>query len=93
MLACEKWPRFPKETTCKRGKDASMATGWSNYQVTQGYMEWFYDIKFAVVSLIALGFAWYSISRVITALKTTPPQESPPRTGTDTGDEGPDQKG
>jgi hypothetical protein len=54
-----------------------MATGWSNYQVTQGYMEWFYDVKFAVVTLIALGFAWYSISRVIEALKSDPPRKTP----------------
>jgi hypothetical protein len=56
-----------------------MATGWSNYQVTQGYMEWFYDVKFAVVTIIALGFAWYSISRVIAALKAPPPGNRLPR--------------
>ena len=56
-----------------------MATGWSNYQVTQGYMEWFYDVKFAVVTLIALGFAWYSVSRVISALKSSPPGKAPGR--------------
>ena len=49
-----------------------MATGWSNYQVTQGYMEWFYDVKFVVVAVIALCFGWYSISRVISALKSDP---------------------
>ena len=54
-----------------------MATGWSNYQVTQGYMEWFYDVKFAAVALIALGFAWFSISRVLSALKGDPPQKAP----------------
>jgi hypothetical protein len=62
-----------------------MATGWSNYQVTQGYMEWFYDVKFAVVTLIALGFAWYSISRVLDALKGDAPRKTPrkPQTGDD----------
>jgi hypothetical protein len=66
-----------------------MATGWSNYQVTQGYMEWFYDVKFAVVSLIALGFAWYSISRMVTALKGTPPKEGPRRNSPEDEDAGP----
>jgi len=69
-----------------------MATGWSNYQVTQGYMEWFYDVKFAVVSLIALGFAWYSISRVIHAVKSTPPQKGSRPTGPEDGDDGPDSQ-
>jgi len=70
-----------------------MATGWSNYQVTQGYMEWFYDVKFAVVSLIALGFAWYSISRVITAVKGTPPRKDSRRSGPEDGDDGPGSLG
>lgn len=50
-----------------------MAAGWSNYQVTQGYMEWFYYVKFAVVSAIALAFSWFSLSRVIASLKGPPP--------------------
>lgn len=65
-----------------------MATGWSNYQETQGYMEWFYDVKFAVVTLIALGFAWYSISRVIAALKSTPPRKTPGPAGPKEGGDG-----
>ena len=58
-----------------------MATGWSNYQVTQGYMEWFYDVKFAVVTLIALGFGWYSISRVIASLKSGAPRKDSGKAG------------
>jgi hypothetical protein len=65
-----------------------MATGWSNYQVTQGYMEWFYEVKFAVVTLIALGFAWYSISRVLTALKGAPPRKTTGSSGPGKGDQG-----
>jgi hypothetical protein len=67
-----------------------MATGWSNYQVTQGYMEWFYDVKFAVVSLIALGFAWYSIARVVAALKSPPSRKNPGGSGPDKGGADPD---
>jgi hypothetical protein len=63
-----------------------MATGWSDYQVTQGYLEWFYDVKFAVVTLIALGFGWYSISRVIDSLKSHPSQKN-------TGSLGPEDEG
>jgi hypothetical protein len=70
-----------------------MATGWSNYQVTQGYMEWFYDVKFTVVSLIALGFAWYSISRVINAMKSTPPQKGSRPSGPEDKDDGPGSQG
>ena len=69
-----------------------MATGWSNYQVTQGYMEWFYDVKFAVVALITLGFAWYSISRVISALKSTPHRKAPGGAGPREGGDGPDRR-
>ena len=69
-----------------------MATGWSNYQVTQGYMEWFYDVKFAVVTLIALGFGWYSISRVIGSLRSEPPRKAPLRPEPEKGD-GPDDRG
>lgn len=54
-----------------------MATGWSNYQVTQGYLEWFYYVKFAAVSAIAVGFACFSISRVRAALKGPAPRRSP----------------
>ena len=70
-----------------------MATGWSNYQVTQGYMEWFYDVKFAVVGLIALGFAWYSISRVISALKSDPPRKASESDADGKGDREPDGRG
>jgi hypothetical protein len=70
-----------------------MATGWSNYQVTQGYMEWFYDVKFAVVGLIALGFAWYSISRVLSALKSDPPRKASESDPAGKGDQGSDQQG
>jgi hypothetical protein len=68
-----------------------MATGWSNYQVTQGYMEWFYDVKFAVVTLIALGFGWYSISRVIDSLKSEPRRKAPLHPGPEKGD-GPNER-
>jgi len=54
-----------------------MATGWSNYQVTQGYLEWFYYVKFAAVSAIALGFACFSISRVRAAFKGAAPRKTP----------------
>jgi len=36
-------------------------------------MEWFYYVKFAVVSAIALAFSWFSLSRVIASLKGPPP--------------------
>ena len=49
-----------------------MATQWSDYQQTQGYLEWFYYVKFAVVSAIGLGFAAFSVSRMIVALKGPP---------------------
>jgi hypothetical protein len=52
-----------------------MAAGWSNYQVTQGYLSWFYYVKFAVVSLIALGFACFSIFRIIDALRPPAPRK------------------
>jgi len=55
-----------------------MAAGWSNYQVTQGYLEWFYYVKFTVVSAIALGFACYSVSRIKAALKPPPHRREPP---------------
>ncbi|GFO58463.1 hypothetical protein GMST_07880 [Geomonas silvestris] len=54
-----------------------MATGWSNYQVTQGYLEWFYYVKFAAVSAIAVGFACFSLSRVRTALKGSARRTAP----------------
>ncbi|GFO69979.1 hypothetical protein GMLC_35580 [Geomonas limicola] len=62
-----------------------MATGWSNYQVTQGYLEWFYYVKFAAVSAIALGFACFSFSRVRAALKGSAAGKTPakPRPATD----------
>jgi len=68
-----------------------MATRWSNYQVTQGYMEWFYDVKFAVVTVIALGFVWYSVSRVIAALKNSPPKTSHGKIEPKQGDDGSDR--
>ena len=70
-----------------------MATGWSNYQVTQGYLEWFYDVKFAVVTLITVGFGWYSISRVIASLKSTAPQKDPGSGGSEASDDGSGRKG
>lgn len=54
-----------------------MAAGWSNYQVTQGYLEWFYYVKFAVVSAIAIGFACFSVFRVLAALRGTPSHRAP----------------